>query len=92
MIDFINKYRSAPERRRIIIGVKAFAGLTSPKEQNPAVKCALKEIKAIRSGVMSCHKELNLLLCDVCMVAGFLAACIIIKCSFFSSKKEEKEE
>lgn len=92
MIDFINKYRSAPERRRIIIGVKAFAGLTSPKEQNPAVKCALKEIKAIRSGVVSCHKELNLLLCDVCMVAGFLAACIIIKYKTCNNKKEEKCE
>ena len=92
MIDFINKYRSAPERRRIIIGVKAFAGLTSPKEQNPAVKCALKEIKAIHSGVMSCHKELNLLLCDVCMLAAFITICTIIKCRNSACKREDKSE
>ncbi len=92
MIEMINKYRSAPERKRLVIGIKAFAALTTSKNQNPALKCALKEIKAIRSGVMTCRKELNLLLCDVCMVAAFLSACIIIKHKVSSIKKGEKDE
>jgi hypothetical protein len=92
MIDFISKYRSAPERKHIVIGIKAFAGLTSPKEQNPAVKFALKEIKAVRSGVMSCHKELNLLLCDVCMLATFITICTIIKCRNSACKRADKSE
>ena len=92
MIELISKYRSAPERKRVILGVKAFAGLTSCKKHNPAVKNALTELKTVGSGVISCYKELNLLLCDVLMVAAAVSACIIIKCSFFSSKKKEKEE
>ncbi len=91
MIDLISKYRSSPDRKRLILGIKTYAGLTSSKKQNSTLKNALTELKTVGSGMMACHKELNLLLCDVFMVAAAVSACIIIKCKLSSAKKKEKE-
>ena len=91
MLDLICKYRNAPERKHLVLGIKAFAGIDSRIKQNPALKNALMELKTVKAGVMACRKELDLLLCDVMMVAAVLSACIIIKCKISKCKKEEKE-
>ena len=79
MLEFINKYRTSPDRRSAIIGFKTFMRISEGNSDKCGLKTAFTELKTLKDGAFQCEKVFRIKLCDLLAVAGAMALCIIIK-------------
>ena len=79
MMNYINRYRSSPERRCAVIGFKSFMRITKDCGGELGLKNAFTELKTVKKGVYRCEKIFNVKICDLCAVAGIMAVFFIIK-------------
>lgn len=79
MLEFINKYRSSPERGYAVIGLKSYLRIT----KGDICKCGLKntftELKTVKNGAYQCEGVFRIRLCDLIAIGGVTALCLILK-------------
>ena len=74
LLDIINKYRNSPNRTWIHLAVKTDL-IMGGREIMCDSKDALVDIKCVKRGGFTCKRDLNIRLCDICIIGGAAALC-----------------
>ena len=72
MIDLINKYRNSANRTWIHLSMKTDL-LVGGREVICECKDALVDVRCLKRGGLTCKRDINIRLCDICFLSGAVA-------------------
>jgi len=88
MLNMINKYRSSPNRRYAVIGLKSSVRII----KGGCCKCgtdgAFTELKTVKRAGYQCNTVFRVRLCDMAAVLGGIVAL----CLIFKRKKSDRSD